>query len=284
MKVLSSLVGLALLASTGQAHAVAREQGWSVGLGAFWAKVDSKLNARVIGREEPYRVDLENDLALEQSKNSPFIEIAYGFNERHSLSLNYINLNRTGFTEGVTRPFDFTLGGVDYSIGAAAQITTKLDIDIYQLMYGYSFYPTENSRIALTAGAHIMRFNLGFSGDIQIIDAMNPDDRVNIPITDDGVEGKATAPLPDIGVYGSYQLAPDWLLVGNAQYFAISLDSVSGGLVDLRLELSKYFTDNFSVGLAYQYYQAEAKETGFLGEMDARFTYWGPELSLRYFF
>ncbi|GLS84240.1 hypothetical protein [Paraferrimonas haliotis] len=267
------------------AYGKPRGDQWTLGIGAFWAELDSELDARFVGSNKIRHVDLEDDLNLKESTVSPFIEVSYRLDERHAFSLNYINLNRSGTNSGITKPFDFTFDGVDYTVTADATLRTKLDIDIFQLVYGYTFYPSDNTMLALTAGMHVMRFGLAFSGDIALINEDESGDRVTIPIAENEVlDGKATAPLPDFGLFATYDFGDGWIALANTQYFAISLDDFSGSLIDARLEFSKQITDRLAVGVAYQYYNANVDSFGLLADLSVNFNYYGPELSMRYFF
>ncbi|ADN75775.1 conserved hypothetical protein [Ferrimonas balearica DSM 9799] len=255
------------------------DDGFALKAGGFWASVDSSFGANIIGVGDPIRIDFESDLALEESKFSPFLELTYRFNDRHLLGLNYITLHRDARSVESEKSYEFTWEGETYQVNAGAFVSSQLDIDIYQLMYGYTLYSSEQFGVIGTLGAHVMDIDARIGGQLEVVS----DEGTNT-ITETDAIGKVTAPLPNFGIVLAWQAMERLLVAFNAQYLSVSFDSYDGRLLDMRLQASYYVTPQLALGLAWQDYDIQVDEERQFSNVDINFNYHGPAFMVIYEF
>ncbi|WP_417346687.1 hypothetical protein [Ferrimonas sp.] len=255
------------------------DSGFSLRLGGFWADVDSSFGARTVNGNSPIRVDFESDLALDESKFSPFVELTYRFDEKNVLALNYLTLHRTAQSRSLQKSFEFEWEGNRYQVETGANLRSELDVDIYQLVYGRTLIQGDNYALLSTLGVHIMDVHAVLDGDIILVGEGGNEMEVA-----DRALGEITAPLPDIGLILGWQPAKNWLLSFHTQYLKVSIDDVDGRLLDWRLQASWYLTPNLALGLAWQNYELSVEEKRRFSDVDIQFDYEGPSLMLNYEF
>ncbi len=255
------------------------DPGLAIKVGGFWADVDSSFGAVAQGASGPIRIDFESDLALEESKFSPFIELTYRFNDRHLVGLNYLTLHRNAETIRSEKTYEFTWEGETYRINSGAFVNSQLNIDIYQVLYGYTFFQSNRFAVMGTLGAHVMDIDARIGGQLEIVSDNGID-----TLADTSAIGKVTAPLPNVGVVLGWQAAERLLIAANAQYLSVSFDNYEGRLLDMRIQASYYFTKQFALGLAWQDYDVEVDEERPYSNVDVNFRYQGPSVTLIYEF
>ncbi len=257
------------------------EPGLKVRAGGFWAQLNSEIKAEVPGTDIGEKIDFESDLGLEESKFSPFLELTYRFNKKHSLMLNYITLHRDGYRQAISKPFELEWDGKTYTFQAGASLNTTLDLDIYQVAYKYNFISNEKFMLAGTIGAHIARIKNAYQGTIGVKEG-----NTTSTITGKGISESVTAPLPDFGLQAYYKTDVGLILGARAQYFQLKIDEVKGRLLDARGEMIFYLDKarHWGIGAAYQYYGVEVDYTGDLTKLDVEVNYHGPVAFLQYDF
>ncbi|BDY04840.1 hypothetical protein [Ferrimonas sp. YFM] len=255
------------------------DSGFSLRVGGFWADVDSSFGARTVIGDNPIRIDFESDLALDESKFSPFVELTYRFDEKNMLSLNYLTLHRNAQSRSLTKSFEFDWEGNSYQVEAGANLRSELDVDIYQLVYGRTLILGDNYALLSTLGVHIMDVHAVLSGDLTLVGEGGNE----MEVTERAI-GDITAPLPDIGLIFGWQPAENWLISFHTQYLKVSLDDVDGRLLDWRLQAAWYLLPNLALGLAWQNYELDVEEKRRFSDIDVQFNYEGPSLMLHYEF
>ncbi|WP_157509215.1 hypothetical protein [Ferrimonas futtsuensis] len=255
------------------------DSGFSLRAGGFWADVDSSFGARTVIGDTPIRVDFESDLALDESKFSPFVELTYRFDEKNVLALNYLTLHRTAQSRSLNKSFEFEWEGSQYRVESGANLKTKLDVDIYQLVYGRTLIQGDSYALLSTLGIHVMDVYASLDGDVTLIgEAGNEMEFADRALAD------VTAPLPDIGLVFGWQPMERWLVTLHAQYLKLAIDDVDGRLLDWRLQALWYLTPSLALGLAWQNYELEVKEKRRFSDIDVQFDYEGPSVMLHYEF
>lgn len=259
------------------------EKGLKLRGGGFWAYMDTKLNAHIPGTIVGRVIDYESDLALDDTKFSPFFGVTYRLNKKHAIQLNYFSLHRNSEKKVVTKPFEFTHEDTTYRVAAGARLETLLDLDIYHMTYMYSFYSSDSLMVAGTLGAHVVKVENGYQGELGIV----VNDHV-VSYSGEGFSESVTAPLPDIGFLAYYKVSGDIVLGARAQYFALEIDNVDGELIDLHCEVLKYLdTDqHWAIGAAFQYYRVKVdyshKKKRYALDLDIK--YQGPIAFIQYEF
>lgn len=126
-----------------------------------------------------------------------------------------------------------------------------------------------------------MNFTVGFGGDL--IARVDDDTLPTIPIMDEEFTD-LTAPLPNIGLITDYRLSDSWHLLGHAQVFALSIEEISGLLLDLGAGIEYKFTEDFGLAATYSYYEINVDYGHHFADLDAKFKFYGPMATLNYAF
>ncbi|SDJ65188.1 hypothetical protein SAMN04488540_11138 [Ferrimonas sediminum] len=254
------------------------DPGFSVRVGGFWAEVDSSFGAKTTISNTPIRIDFESDLALEESKFSPFIELTYRFDDTNLLALNYLSLHRSAESRSTEQSYEFEWEGNRYRVDSGARLRSQLDVDIYQLVYSRTLFQGSDYSIMGTLGLHLMDIYAELDGEIKLIGEGGEEEVA------DRAFGEITAPLPDIGLIAGWSFADGWLVALHTQYLKVSFDDIDGSLLDLRLQLTHYIAPNLALGLAWQHYELEVEEKRSYSNVDVIFNYQGPSLMIHYDF
>ncbi|MFO6423356.1 hypothetical protein [Motilimonas sp. KMU-193] len=275
------LIGAAALCLAHSSTALAGE--WSLSLGGFYTTSNTTMDVKSPLGDKDFGLDFEKDLKLSEEKWLPYANLNYQFNDKHSVYFDWKRLHRSATQERVTEPFETDLGGdTTYIIQAGARIKTTLNIDIATLGYGYSFYQDDKWDLAATLGMHIMWIEIGLNGEMG---ACVNDSCAGTPILPNTNAFKdTTAPLPDVGLKGRYLITPNWAVLGQAQYFYLSVDQLDGSLIDLNGGVEYLVNDNLSASVKYAYYDVDAKFKGDRSHLKVKFNYHGPMFQLHYRF
>ncbi|ARD22047.1 hypothetical protein [Shewanella japonica] len=255
-----AFVGL-LAAASFSGHVNADEYKFTIG--AFYASSDSTMLVKSAkDTNSYYLLDFEDDLLLTEEQFLPFFEFTYSFNDRHNIYLDWKSLHRNADTPQLG--FDIEIpefGDNDdnFLIDGEAKISTTLNIDILRLGYGYDIWEGDNYTVGASIGLHTMFVETVFEGNIGLCESRSDPNALcdTATFTPRIVDNALTAPLPDVGVYGSYEFYPGWVFNAHAQYFAIKYDNVKGSLVDIRAGVQAIICENWHLSLAYNYYDVD---------------------------
>ena len=259
--------GLALLGLFASGLAVGQEiwpvnpalqDGFTLEVGAYapTVKTTARLDSATLGAGTS--ISFEDDLGLDDRKIQAAILGRLRLGERWRIEGEYFALNRSG-TRVINRTINF--GGNIYPIGIV--VNSEFDSDIYRLSAGYSFIKSTQAELGVALGLHVTDFTMSLAG-------ANVAKRT----------GDALAPLPTIGLYGSYALTPRWLLSGRVDVFSFSYNDYDGSLVNFVAGVDYRFTRNFGVGLGYRHvdYDLDVTKSSFSGSVQYEFS--GPVLYL----
>jgi hypothetical protein len=211
-------------------------------------------------------VRLEDELGLDDRKATPYFTLGARLGDSWRIEFEYYRLNREA-SRTITR--DIQWGDVTYP--ASATLTTKFDSSVYRLTGGWSFYRTNQAEGGLSFGLHTTDFKLALSG------------QGNGPagLSLQRGEHDQLVPLPTIGLYGSYQVADQWLLRGRVDYLSLKYEQYDGSLVNWLAAVDWRFAKNWAAGLGYRFvdYKLESTKDNFHGEVNYRFK--GPTLYMQ---
>lgn len=234
------------------------QDGFTLEVGAYApeVKTNARLDSATLGRGTS--ISFEDDLGLDDRKIQASVLGRLRLGDRWRVEGEYFALNRSG-TRAINRTINF--GGNVYPIGIV--VNSEFDSDIYRLSAGYSFIKNTQAELGVALGLHVTDFTMSLEG-------ANVSKRT----------GDALAPLPTIGIYGSYALTPRWLLSGRADFFSFSYNDYDGSLVNFVAGVDYRFTRNFGIGLGYRYvdYDLDVTKSSLSGNIQYEFT--GPVLYL----
>jgi hypothetical protein len=236
-------------------------------LGGFLSEFDTVAGVTGPNGGDP-KLDFE-DLGLDSDQTSFRGELMWRFASRHRVILGYYSFERSGTADAQERiEIDDPDEGL-IVIDAGVSVDSEFDWRLVPLSYAYSFYKTDELELAGSLGVHWVDVKLGVSG----IATLNG-------VSDQFVaeSESASGPLPVLGLRADYAITPRWLLGGHAQYFGLDYDDYSGDLLDLRLHTEYWFTDSFSAGVGYTWYNINVtNDLGSGYELDVEYNYNGLE-------
>ncbi|GGP50301.1 DUF481 domain-containing protein [Shewanella algicola] len=250
----------AYAASDHNNHASTQIDTYTFDIGVFYANSDSNIIVTNPKNGGTFPIDFEDEFLLAEEQYLPYFEFKYAFNQRHNLYLDWKSLDRQADNNSISQDFILEdIDGKDYLIEVGAKLNTELNIDILRIGYGYDVWQGTNYSVGFSVGLHTMFIETSFKGTIgtcipgtDLTSLCN-----NVIDTPEIVDDSFTAPLPNIGMYATYELYSGWELYAHTQYFAIEYDDVDGSLLDVRLGVQAKFCENWSLKFAYNYYDVD---------------------------
>jgi hypothetical protein len=195
-------------------------------------------------------------------------------NQKHRLDLSWFAYNRSG-SKRIDQDIEIeNSAGETISINAGAQVDAFFDIDIYQLVYSYSFLQDDRVDLAAGVGLYVMPIDYG------------------IKVTGLGGSQGAQdfiAPLPTIGLRMDFVLTPKWYFRSGTQLFYLETDDFRGSLLATYGSIEYKPWKHVGIGLGVDSFQLSVEAAGedypsidFRGNVD--FEYVGIQLYTRIFF
>ena len=233
----------------------------------FWANVDtdvqvSSVDDPTIGTE----IDLEEDLGLDD--NSLLLAIVGGarLGSGFSVGAEYYALGRDS-TNTITR--DIVIDDVTYP--ANIELTSGFDTDIYRVTVGWAFVQNET----FEAGGAIGLFATDISLTIEGQGTANGG-----PVTIQQRRQDFLAPLPTIGLFANWQVAPRLTAGARLDFLSLSIDDYDGRLINAQAQIAYRFTENFGAGIMYRYvdYRVDVEKPEYTGRFSYEFN--GPAVFL----
>lgn len=258
--------GAASLAAAPPASAQALdERFWLEGSGYF-PGIETKINVSRPGQPGT-DIDAENDLGMDDTDTLPAIYAGWRISPRWVLTGEYYALEREGSrTLGRTIEFD----GATYPVGVS--VDSRIASDVYRATIGYSFIHNDRSELGASIGLHATDFDIELTGEAQIGPAVRQVVTRNRTFL---------APMPTIGVYGTYEVSPKVILNGRVDFLSLEVDNYGGGITNAQASVAYRFSRNFSAGLAYRYvaYDLQVEKTDYNSDIDYNFS--GPSIFAR---
>ena len=207
-------------------------------LGGYFPKFDSELQISD-DQGDGTRVNLEDDLGLDDSANSIRVEGHYRFSAKHRLMYSFFDMSRDA-TKVITR--DLIIDDKVYTAGAT--VTSDFSMQFFRLLYGYSFYQTDKIDIAFSAGV------VGLKADTQL-----DSDLIATEKNDEFL------PLPVFGFRTIYAFKPDLSFRVGIDYFEINEGDVEAQVIDWNLAVEYNIWKRIGVGLSYGSFSVEGENT-----------------------
>lgn len=257
----------AWLAAAGPAAAQSAQDKFWLEASAFMPKIDSSLEVNStsnqgIGTE----IDVESDLGLDKDETLPAFLAGARLTRSLSIIGEYYSIGRDA-TKSLER--NITFEGVTYPL--AASVTSELTTDVYRLVIGYSFVRTDKAEVGAALGLHATDFEVGIEGlgTVGGTTAQTEQRRQDF-----------LAPLPTLGLFGSFEVLPRLTLSGRVDYLSLSIDDYDGRLLNAQAKLSYRVTRNIGVGAAWRHvdYRVDVEKDRFEGRFEYEFS--GPAIFL----
>jgi len=185
------------------------------------------------------------------------------FAKRHKLRFLAFSYSRDD-SRVIDREIDW--GGE--TIPVNARLDGEFSLDVIQLAYEYAFLRRENYELSASFGLHYTDMALRLSAEV---DAGG--DQLERTVDEDA---QLAAPLPVLGLHGTWKLPYQLSVDLSAQYFAVSIDEYDGKLTDFRVGVTWQPRKWVGVGLGYDRFtvDVDVDKDRFKGSLD--WTYSGP--------
>jgi hypothetical protein len=236
--------GLALSAASdaGSIKAVATRDSpllddpFMVSLGTFLLTTKTKISIDGTAGNSGTVIDTKKDLGFKDADRFR-LDATWRFAPNHKLRAMYFSISQSN-TRTLDR--DVTVGDTVYPVNI--EVTASNSTSVYELAYEYSFLRRENYEITASAGLHAVDFGFSLRG----VGTVNGQTGQVSTET-----ASVTAPLPVFGLRGLWEIAPNWYLDAQAQYFALKIDNIDGKITDLRAGVTYMIGRHWGLGAGY---------------------------------
>lgn len=231
--------GILVLAAAPAAHAQSLDNDYWINVQAYYPKVDTNVRVTAeTANEVGTDIDLEKDLDLDNRDFLPAVSIGSRFG-KVVVGFDFFKLKRNG-EKSLEREIEFD--DVTYPVNAG--VRSGFDSDVYRLTVGYSFVQQPDLEIGAALGVHATDFTVSIEGEVGAgeLDAQSEARRRSV-----------LAPLPTVGLYGTWRVADRLEANGRIDYLSLSIDDYDGKLINAQAGLNYSITDNVALGVAYRY-------------------------------
>jgi hypothetical protein len=239
---------------------------FNLALGTFILNTDTTVRFDGSAGQTGTPVDWENSFGKGDSTRFRF-DGYWRFAERHKVRALIFSSSRDG---SKTLGRDVTWDGVTYPVDGT--INGKFSFSIYELAYEYAFLRRDNYEVSGSFGVHYTDLAMSLSGTGSVT---NPDTGV---VTEGYFkkEGSVGAPLPVIGLRGSWVLPNHFSIDASGQWFGLSIDQYSGNLQDYRVLVNWQPSKWVGLGAGYDLFKVnvDVNKDTFHGKLD--WEYKGP--------
>jgi hypothetical protein len=236
---------------------------------AYWPNVDTEVQiSSVTNSTIGTVIDLEQDLDLDDRKVLPSVSAGARLGSGFSIGFDYYSLGRNG-SVAISR--DIIFDDVTYPTNAV--IESEFNTDIYRFTVGYAFARGPNYEVGGAIGLHATDFEVSLSGQGTI--AGNP------VASTQTRRRSALAPLPTVGLFGTWEVAPRVTIGGRIDYLSLSIGDYDGRLINTQATIAYRLWENVGIGLMYRYvdYRLDVEKNDYLGRIQYKFN--GPAIFLQ---
>lgn len=228
---------------------------FQLALGSFSLDTDTQLRLDGdIGRGTP--VDWERTFGHANTDRFR-VDGYWRFADRHKLRAMWFN-----HAHSDVRNLDSEIQWGDVVYPVNAEVKSELDFDVYEAAYEYAFLKRETFELSATVGLHYTEFAAALEGEASAGSG--------------GIAGgvreaaSVDAPLPLVGLRGTWALPQHFSIDGSAQFFVLSLGDFDGDLRDYRVMVTWQPRNWFGLGLGYNRFEigADVDASRFAGDID----------------
>jgi hypothetical protein len=254
------VAAVALACTAGLAKAELPTDSFWGELSYFYPTISSTARLDVPSTGRPGTViSLEDELDLADRKSTPYVQLGMRAWTDWRFEFEYYPINRSA-SRSITRQIDW--GDETFPVGA--QVDSKFDTSIYRVTAGYSFYRTTQAEAGVGFGFHVTDIATRLSGTGTVGGG-------TASFQSEGHD--VLAPLPTVGIFGTYRFTDQWSVRGRADYLSLKIGDYDGKLINALAALDWRFTKNFGAGVGFRYvkYNIGVTKSNFHGEVDYRF-------------
>jgi hypothetical protein len=236
---------------------------YEIHAGIYSAFVDTKLRVDATNGDKGTTLELENQLGLDDNKTTGLISGTVRITDKHRIDGGFFRLNRDG---AATTDVRIEFG--DEVFETQIQLNTSFDTKVYWGAYVYSFINDPKKELGVRVG-------------LNIIDMSTRLETTNVVVSENAT---ISAPLPVLGLFGSYKLTDRVSLETDLGWFGIKLGSLEGQWWIANAGVRFHLTEQFAIAGGYllNYLDMDATGDEFKGAFE--YTYQGPVITASYRF
>jgi hypothetical protein len=232
------------------------ENPFHVTLGTFLVNTDTEVRVDgKLGTGTP--IDWDESFGDEGDQTRFRLDGSWRFAKRHKVRAMIFSTSRTD-----SREFDREIEWEDEVFPVGAKIKGEVDFAVYQVAYEYLFLRRESWELGASAGIHYTTFETKLSATVETQGGAVSETRK--------ADADLNAPLPVIGLHGTWGVGHNLWLDATAQFFSLSIDEYSGNLQDYRIGLVWQPKSWVGVGVGYNRFavDVDVDTSGFKGALD----------------
>jgi len=243
------------------------ESKFAIGLGGFFPNIDSTFSLNPSSGGSGQDISLEDDLGISDTSSSAWIRFIWRFQPRHQFQAEWFQLNRDGETSAQG---DFTIG--DTTAFAGAGLSSKFDLNLGRLSYGYSILRDEKLDLSFLVGAHVLttKATVTAAGTI----AIDGGPVFNGSSTESS--STFTFPLPHLGGQFTYRISPKWTAQATVLAFALEVNEYNGTLLEVDAHAAYQLSKHFGIGAGLKYFNLNVQAQKSRGGAEFDYQFLGP--------
>ena len=224
------------------------------------AGFDTTLRVDESLTEEGTRIDVEEDLGLEESQILAQGELTLLPGDHHLVRLSGMTTRRSAQK---TLELEIEFDDETYFVGE--RVDSELNLTMVGLTYGYRFLVADRGELAGTFGIQIAEVEANAV--------------VRSRVIRDAESG--VAPLPLAGLEGRFDFSSRWSAEARVQYLTADIEEVDGSILDARFALTWRKNPHFLFGVGYRSFtiEVDSRNEDTPGFVDMRID--GPMLFMR---
>ena len=195
-----------------------------ISLGTFIVDTDTTLRLDGEAGEQGKDIDWEKNFG-EGDAYRFRLDAYWRFADRHKLRALVFSSSRGG-----SKTFDEDINWGGETFPASATIDGEFKFSIYELAYEYAFMRRENYELAASFGLHYTDYEASLGATVT-----GTGGAANRRIERGGSVG---APLPVVGLRGTWLLSQTFSIDVSGQFFALTYGDIDGNLQDYRVLLN----------------------------------------------
>ena len=260
----AAIAGLALLPvpTLGDDSRGVLGDAFQISLGTFIVDTDTQLRLDGNAGEQGREINWEKNFG-EGDVNRFRADGYWRFADRHKLRALVFSSSSSS-----SRTFDRDIVWGGETFPASATIDGELKFSIYELAYEYAFMRRENYELAASIGLHYADFKASLGAEVTG-DGGAASTRIE-------KSGSVGAPLPVLGLRGTWLLSQTFSIDVSGQFFALTYGDIDGNLQDYRALLNWQPKSWLGLGIGYDRFSFDVNvdSSNFKGKMD--WSYQGP--------
>lgn len=243
--------------------AIYKRDTFTLNLGAMFASFGTKASLDSSYYGYGTQVDFQKDLGLANTQTLWRIDGSWRFTPRQQIYFSYMDLSQDG-----SRDLARTIQWGNNIYRAGANVKGEWKTQQLNAYYRFSFVQGDKGEFGGSIGLSWIDQKAKLEGWGQVAGTMTNYYAVR--------EGSVSAPVPVIGLFGTWQFSPEWSLTADVNYLKLNVSDVDGEYTDARVNVDYFPWKNYGFGVGYLYDDIKITSTksDWHGKIDYRFDGW----------